>query len=143
MTVIEKVAYLKGLAEGLGLDENNKTDKLISAIIDVLDDMALTLSDIEDDVADISDQVDAVDEDLADVEEFLYEDEDDDCDCDCDCDDEFFQVTCPECGEDIFVDDDMLEDEFINCPACGTKLEFDFDDCDCEDDDCDCGCCDH
>ncbi|MBQ2676019.1 MAG: hypothetical protein IJF54_01280 [Clostridia bacterium] len=143
MTVIEKVAYLKGLAEGLGLDENNKTDKLISAIIDVLDDMALTLCDIEDDVADISDQVDAVDEDLADVEEFLYEDEDDDCDCDCDCDDEFFQVTCPECGEDIFVDDDMLEDEFINCPACGTKLEFDFDDCDCEDDDCDCGCCDH
>ena len=29
MTVTEKAAYIKGLAEGLGLDENNKQDKII------------------------------------------------------------------------------------------------------------------
>ena len=45
MTVTEKVAYLKGLAQGLGMDADNKQDKLIAAIIDVLDDVALSLAD--------------------------------------------------------------------------------------------------
>ena len=35
MTTSEKVAYLKGFADGLGLDKENKQDKLIAAIIDV------------------------------------------------------------------------------------------------------------
>ena len=64
----------------------------------------------------------AVDEDLADVEEFLYDDEEDD-DFD---DDDFVQVTCPECNEDIFLDPDALDEDYIDCPACGTKLEFEF-----------------
>ena len=40
MEISEKVAYLKGLAEGLALDTDTKEGKLIAAIIDVLDDMA-------------------------------------------------------------------------------------------------------
>ena len=40
MEISEKVAYLKGLAEGLNLDTESKEGKLIAAIIDVLDDMA-------------------------------------------------------------------------------------------------------
>ena len=39
MEISEKVAYLKGLAEGLNLDTDSKEGKLIAAIIDVLDDM--------------------------------------------------------------------------------------------------------
>ena len=37
-------------------------------------------------------------------------------------------------------DDEMLDEEFIECPACGEKLELDieFDDCDCGCDCCDC-----
>ena len=43
MEISEKVAYLKGLAEGLNLDTDSKEGKLIAAIIDVLDDIALEL----------------------------------------------------------------------------------------------------
>ncbi len=122
MTVTEKGSYIKGLAEGLGLDENQKNDKLLKAIIDVLEDIAVDLADAQDDIVDISDQVDAVDEDLADLEEVVYEDDEDEMD-----DDEFYQVTCPNCSSEIYLDEETLEEECIACPECGTKLEFDFD----------------
>ena len=50
MEITEKVAYLKGLAEGMELDTGKKEGKLLSAIIDVLEDIALELQDIEDTV---------------------------------------------------------------------------------------------
>ena len=137
MTVIEKVAYLKGLADGLGLDPENKTDKLIKAVIDVLDDMALSVCDLEDNYAEVVEQLDAVDEDLSMLEDDFYEDDDDD-DEDYDDDEDFYEVKCPQCGDVIYLDDDMLEDGSIDCPNCGTELEFDFT-CDCDDDECDCG----
>lgn len=142
MTVSEKVAYLRGLAEGLELDENNKQDKLIKAIIDVLDDMALTVADLEDTCAEMSEQIDAVDEDLSSVEDLIYEDEDDDCDCDCDCDcgcheDECYEVECPECNSIICLEPEDFDEDIV-CPNCGNKLNLDFDGCDC-----DCGCCDN
>ena len=132
MTVTEKAAYLKGLAEGLNL-EDSKEAKLINAIIDVIDDMALTIADLEDDLALVSEQVDAVDEDLDELETFVYDDEDDyddfdDCDCDCGCcDEECYEIDCPSCGETICVDEGIIEDGSIECPSCGTLLEFDFD----------------
>ena len=43
MTVTEKVSYLKGLAEGLGIDENEKNGKVIKAIIDAVSYTHLTL----------------------------------------------------------------------------------------------------
>ena len=46
MTVTEKVSYLKGLAEGLGIDENEKNGKVIKAIIDVLDTEPPTEADL-------------------------------------------------------------------------------------------------
>ena len=48
MEISEKVAYLKGLAEGLALDTESKEGKLIAAIIDVLDDMSGKFEDLED-----------------------------------------------------------------------------------------------
>ena len=48
MGIIEKVAYLKGLAEGMELDTEKKEGKLIAAIIDLLDDIALELEDLKD-----------------------------------------------------------------------------------------------
>lgn len=130
MTVSEKVSYIKGLAEGLGLDENNKTDKILQNIIDVLDDMAAELACAEDDILDLNDTVDEIDEDLGELEDFVYDDEDD---MD---DDDFYQVTCPKCGTEIYLDEDTLAEESIACPECGTDLEFEFDedDFDLEDD---------
>ena len=124
MTVTEKVSYLKGLAEGLGIDENEKNGKVIKAIIDVLDDLAFTVADLEDGFDELIEQVDAIDEDLGSLEDDFYEDEDED---DGDEDEEVYETTCPNCEEEIFFDETILEDGCVECPNCGEKLEFDLD----------------
>ncbi len=130
MEISEKVAYLKGLAEGLKLDEETKEDKLIAGIIDVLDAMAEEFADVESEIIDLEDGLDAVSEDLSDVEETLYfalddDDEDDDEDDD---DDELFVTTCPCCEEEVVFDEDVLADGEVVCPNCGERLEFDLSD---------------
>jgi DNA-directed RNA polymerase subunit RPC12/RpoP len=140
MTVTEKVAYLKGLAEGLAIDTETKEGKLISAIIDTLEEMAYELEDLNENALDLGDELDALSEDMSDVKEILFGDDDDDeyddddddncCggDDDCCCDDEYaYEVTCPSCNEDIVIDEEDLEKGAITCPKCGEKLEFEFD----------------
>ncbi|MEE1003442.1 MAG: hypothetical protein U0L17_06855 [Acutalibacteraceae bacterium] len=120
MTVTEKVAYLKGLASGLSLDANDNQVKLINAIIDTLDEMAEAMSELELDVTDISDQVDAVDEDLAEVEDYLFEPDEDE-------DEDLYEIKCPECGEEMVVSLDML-DNSVECTNCGATLQLSIDD---------------
>lgn len=124
MNLTEKVAYLKGLTEGLKLNENDDTVKVINAIIDVLDDMALTVADLDDEVELIGAQLDEVDDDLALLEDDFYEDWEDDEDEDYG--EEMFEVVCPACGETVYFEDSALDDDYVVCPACGEKLEFDF-----------------
>ena len=136
MTVTEKAAYLRGLAEGLNMDADKPETKLFNAVMDLLDDLALTVSDLEDGLEILSEQVDAVDEDLDELESIVYEDFDDYDDED----DDFFEVECPNCGEIICLDEGVLEDGSINCPNCEELLEFDIDcgcgcGCSCEEDD--------
>ncbi len=128
MTITEKASYIKGLAEGLNLDDSTKEGKVLNAIIDLLSDLAGDLEDTQDVCAQLGEQIDAVDEDLADLEELIYDDEEecDGCCENCD-DDELYEVECPKCHDVIYVDDKMLEDEGITCPNCGTNLEFEFD----------------
>ncbi len=147
MTLTEKVAYLKGLAAGLDLDKDTKEAKLFEAMFDILEDMALTISDIDEDLGACEELVEDIDADLADLEDYIFEEDefydDDDCDCCCcDDDEELYEVECPLCGEEILLDADMLDEEVIECPGCGGELELDidFDECDCDCDDCDCGC---
>ena len=122
MEILEKVAYMKGLAEGLGLDTKSKEGKLLKVIMDILDDMALELQDIHAEQGELEEGLDAVSDDLADVETYLYEqDSEDDED-----DGEVYQTTCPNCQEDVFFDEDILADGSILCPNCGEKLEFDL-----------------
>ena len=122
MEILEKVAYMKGLAEGLGLDAKTKEGKLLKVIMDILDDMALELQDIHAEQGELEEGLDAVSDDLADVETYLYEldgeDEEDD--------EEVYQTTCPNCQEDVFFDEDILAEGSILCPNCGEKLEFDL-----------------
>lgn len=135
MTSIERVAYIRGLAEGLELDDSKKEVKIIKAIIELLDDMALSVSDLEEGLSDVANQLDEVDEDLGALEarsfgvtdECAGDDDDDDC---------YYEVTCPNCNETICLSEDVVCDGQIDCPNCGEPLEFDLDDCDC--DDCDC-----
>lgn len=146
MTITEKVAYLKGLADGLNLNEDKGEVRVIKEIIGVLDDLALSVADLEDTTALQGEQLDAVDEDLDALEAVVYDDEDDCCCCDDDdeeYDDMMYEVECPSCGESIYLDESIIEDGSIECPNCGENLEFDIDECECDGDSeggCDCGC---
>lgn len=133
MGVSEKVAYLKGLLEGLKLDENSDSAKVFRAIVDVLDEVALEIEDLTDEVREIGDGLDVVSDDLGDVEDVVFEDEDED-DEDEDDDEPVYATTCPECEEEILFDESYLEDGAITCPNCGAKLEFDAEDIDADKD---------
>ena len=119
MTITEKVAYLKGLMEGLDLDKTTKEGKVLAAMADILEDMALT-------VADSCDQIDAIDEDLETLEEYVYDDFDFDDDYDPYDDEEEgeYEFECPNCHEVVFIDESVFEEgKEIECPNCGAKLE--------------------
>ncbi|MCI6320663.1 MAG: hypothetical protein MR803_04790 [Clostridiales bacterium] len=118
MEITEKVAYLKGLLEGMELDTEKKEGKLIAAIIDVLDDIALELEDMKDYADELGDGLDAVSDDLEDVEDIVFGEDEDDEDC--------YATTCPTCEETIYFDESILEDGEVICPNCGEKLEFDM-----------------
>ena len=135
MTITEKVSYIKGLAEGLELDENKKEIKLISEIINVLDDIALTVTDLEEGFNDVSDQLDAVDENLYELQEDFYNPNlENELSC---------EVTCPTCNNKISLSQDMIIKGETNCPNCGEKLEFDFDDICFNDCECNSSCDEH
>ena len=127
MEITEKVAYLKGLLEGMELDTEKKEGKLIAAIIDVLDDIALELEDMRDYTDELGDGLDAVSDDLEDVEDIVFgEDEDDEDDFEDEDDEDCYATTCPNCEETIYFDESILEDGEVICPNCGEKLEFDM-----------------
>ena len=132
MKISEKAAYIKGLAEGLELDPKDKQTKIIKALIDLVNEMAEEITVLEQCYDDVCDQIDALDEDLAGVEDLIYEDDDDDDDdddftCKCGEDDAAYEVVCPTCGAEIGLDEDQLNDGGMICPNCGETLEFDYD----------------
>ena len=132
MTISEKVAYLKGLAEGLDLDTTkSKEGKLISVMIGILEELAMSVEDLEENALNLGEEIDVLSDDLADVEEVVF-DEDDDAE---DYDDDWFEVECPTCGADILVDDDALVDGEVECPSCGTRYAMELTDDEEEDED--------
>ena len=128
MSNLEKVSYIRGLAEGLELDGSKKEVKVLNAVIDLLDDMAKSMARTEEALNETRDQLDEVDEDLGLLEDDFYgdealDDEDDDDEEEC-----YYEVTCPNCNETICLSEDIICDGQIECPNCGKLLEFDLDD---------------
>ncbi len=150
MTLTERTAYIKGLCEGMGLDKKDTPEaKIINALIELCEEMALEIDDIEADIGELADYCEELDEDLGDVEEVLVDmdDEDDDdydfddedwgfdddeCDGDCDecelCDsceicngEDYFEIICPSCGETVCFDE-SVNSEDLTCPACGAEI---------------------
>ena len=113
MKSTERVSYIRGLTEGLELDTDKKEVKVINAIIDLLDDLSSSVSEIEDDLNDMSDQIDAIDDDLGSLEDDFYDaDEEDECENDgC-----YYQVTCPNCNETVCLSEDTVKEGSIDCP---------------------------
>ena len=134
MTITERIAYIKGLAEGLQLDKETKEGKLFGAIIEALEDIAV-------EVTDLTERVDMIDCDLADVEDYI-DDLEEVFDEDADFDDDFwddedededeegsvYEFECPNCHETVYFDESIFdedEDFELECPACHAKLEMD------------------
>ncbi len=144
MNTSEKVAYLKGLCEGMEIGDT-KEGKLFKAVIDILDDLTADLADVQDAVEDLADCMDELGEDVNALEDEYYEhlcecegcecdefcgctDDCDNCDCEGDCED----CECEDCCDYLRNCDDVGEldedeDVFYNveCPGCGFNLTVD------------------
>ena len=148
MTLSEKVAYLKGVAEGLKFDpEASKEGKLISIMMDILEHIALNAEENDDSIQALADQIDDVSDSLAMLEDAVYSEEfhfgdDDDEDDDLDEalaaleEDGYIELECPNCSDTIVLDMSALEDGTVTCPGCGQafEVELGYEDEDEEDD---------
>lgn len=108
--LLQKVSYLKGLADGLDIGEKSSEGKLIVQMIEVLEEMAEAIVEIDLFQEELDDDITVLDEDLAEVESAVFG-----------LDDEFDY-------------DDFDFDEFDD----DDDFEFDFDDF--EDGVCSCSC---
>ena len=127
MTIPEKVSFIKGLAEGLNLDDNTKEGKIILAMLDVLNDIALDREEVDEDLDEMAEVLSDVEESVYDLEDEVYgedEDDEDEDDDDEEYDEDLYEVTCPSCNNAVVVDYDVLSQGEIDCPNCGEKLEF-------------------
>lgn len=127
MTLSEKSAYLKGLMDGLQMDAEKPEVKMIHAIVDMLQEVGRAIADVEENARTVSDELDLIEEELDTLGSIVF-DEDEEYDDDFDYDDALYEVKCPKCGEQIVIDEDLLEEGFTICPECGERLEFDTDD---------------
>ncbi len=132
MKLTEKAAYIKGLAEGLELDPKDKLTKVVKALIDLTQEMSEMIAELEQCYDDVCDQIDALDEDLAGVEDLLSEEDDkgDDmavCGCGCQSEEAAYEVTCPTCQTVIGLTEEDISKDGMTCPTCGETLEFDYD----------------
>lgn len=116
--VKEKVAYLQGLTKGLEVSDQSAEGKLLITIIDVLDDFAEEFESIADAHSDLEDYVETIDEDLTDLEGEIYDDTDSE-------DEDYVEVECPKCHDQVAFESDVLHDEDeleVTCPSCGTVV---------------------
>lgn len=161
MTVNEKVAYIKGLMEGLDFKPDTSEKKILSLVVDLLADMCEAddsisdrmdnleqyLSELDSDLGDVeellcaSDSNDVDDDDIDDPDDYDNDDDDDGDDGDGDGDDDdddgddddIFEVECPNCGETVYFDSSLLDKKEIRCPACNEKFSFEFNEDESED----------
>lgn len=100
----KKITYLRGLCDGSGFDPESKEGKIFHGVMDILEDMAFMLETFLDD------------EDMENMEDIDWEDDSEEPVF-------FYSYICPNCGEEIDVDETTMETETeIACPACGNSI---------------------
>ena len=132
----EKVAYLKGLAEGLGVNAETEQGRLMLAMIDTMEALAGKCEETDERVSELSEYVEEIDSDVSDLEEVLFsEDEDDEDDWDEDYEDYEDDEDYYDPEEDDSEDEEEPEEGFdfgdedstiyeVEC-ACGNVIDFD------------------
>ena len=130
MTISEKVAYIQGLFDGLKLDtEKSGEARILSEVLDVLREVGQQLDGMDAAMDEFDEELDALGDTVADLEDAVFDDEDEQDGEFEDCEDEdFFEIPCPTCGEDLVVDDEALAAGVVDCPACGGKFALSFED---------------
>ena len=83
MDLNAKAAYIRGLMTGMEFDPNSKNGRIISAMMDLLEEMAATVTEHDNALDQVYDELDAMDEDMDDLTSALFdldedEEEDDD-----------------------------------------------------------------
>ena len=113
----EKVAYLRGLAEGMEIG-GDAQGKLMNAMITAMDAMADAIDENEAAITEIDECIDDIYEEMDYIDEYLFDDDDDSFD-----DDDFIEMECPSCGETVYFDADMMESgDDLTCPNCNTVM---------------------
>lgn len=146
--ISNRVAYLKGLAEGMNLSEKSDEGKLITKLIDVLtdaadeiealwaknDELEMIIEELDNELGLAETDIECLFDELDSMDEYEDFDEEDDFDDDFldefydEDEDDLFEIMCPECGEDVVVDFEMLDEEGnIVCPNCHKEIELEFD----------------
>ena len=131
MSVETNASYIKGLADGLGIDKESKEGKVIYALVELAYDMAEKIEVLDRECCELREYIEEIDEDLGLVEDDLYledgeeefdEEFEENFDSDFENDDSGYdEFVCPSCGEIICVDE-SIEIADIACPACGEKF---------------------
>lgn len=134
-TVKEKIAYLRGMLDSSGGAPNDEQMKLVfQRFVEVLSDLADDIDDLFFGQEEIEEYVEAIDADLADLEDSFYEGTDDEyADDDYDTDDDYYygaedlemvEMECPNCHEPVVFEEDFLYDDHVEvtCPECGDTV---------------------
>lgn len=114
-----RVSYLQGLSNGLDLNTESKEGKLFQEIIAVLGEFANTVDVLEEEQEQLEDYMDAINEDLQQLENELYDEGEVNRITDAG---DYLEVECSGCGETVFFDAQLTEDKDvmeITCPECG------------------------
>lgn len=119
----EKISYLQGLSEGMNVMDSGPQGKLIIEMLDVMSDMVDYMDEMRSEFEDFKIYVETIDNDLLDLEEDMYGEDDD-----------YIEVTCQSCGEEVYFDAGCLDDEDVIeviCPKCNEVVyvndgSFDF-----------------
>ena len=110
MSAREKIAYLKGLIDGLNLTDTQDKAIFYAALVDALDSLAVAIEEHEDVHEELNAYLEQLDEDVSDIEDELDELEGGECGCHSHDDDD---------EEDEYEDFDEEEYESVTCPNCG------------------------
>jgi endogenous inhibitor of DNA gyrase (YacG/DUF329 family) len=127
----EQLAYLRGLTEGLNVGENSSEGRVLVGIMHVMDEMVRSMDRLHMANSQLEEYVEAIDDDLTDLEdefydeyadefEFEYDEDLEDLDYDDDAI-EYMEMSCPNCHETVFVDEDVFDDDEVVevlCPEC-------------------------
>jgi RNase P subunit RPR2 len=100
------------LSEGLNITEGSPQGKIISGILNVLNEMADEITGIQKDFVEMREYIESVDDDLLDLEESVL-------------DDDYMELECRNCGEQLYIESDIMDDEDVievTCPSCNEVI---------------------